>query len=101
MTLGASRTVRAIPYKVFLTPGYIHGLREEEITSSRVNLFSKMLEEALGSIRDSWYLVNAQELTRCRENSSWDGLHYQLGSSSEGGVSVMMTQVVLNMIFAG
>jgi hypothetical protein len=100
ITLGASKMVRTIPYKVFLTPGFIHGLRKDEITSSRVCLFFKMLEEALGSITDSWYPVNVQELTRCWQNSSWDGLHYQPGDL-KGGVSVMIAHIVMNMKFTG
>ena len=82
---------RGVQYrKIFMSSIHIHGFRTGGLTPGRSRFFNDQAIEILGKF--GWEILDTFNMSRPRPDGSVDGVH------PRGGVSIAITDMMLNMI---
>ena len=82
---------RGIEYrKIFMASVFIHGFKTGGLTPARSRFFNDQARKILGAY--GWEILDGYNITMPRPDGSVDGVH------PRGGVSIAITDVLLNMI---
>jgi len=76
--------------KIFMASVFIHGFKTGGLTPARSRFFNDQARKILGSY--GWEILDGYNITMPRPDGSVDGVH------PRGGVSIAITDVLLNMI---